>query len=601
MNKVILLLICLSGNAYCQISRNLVTHGDFSCIIPGKPDNINQTPECGWLYFNGTTDWFGPTFSPSHPNFNRGDYFFCIKVPDSTPSSEYYAGLFSNEAFYQNIDINNYTFVRHKIRYADARPCLSSNSTPNHPKPHFLELRIVQNFPKRNNDCIDGDKDGDPCFVMSPDPWDHAGFYNAFGYPKDYNKCLNFTDKVKDNTISTASISVNGTNNQWYSYSTDFEWYNKGNRGYWYVVYGGDFCFFDVVQNRVQATSPYTLVDDINLETISLCEQTCGRATEPIGSISPPNVFTPNGDGYNDFWSVPVNAFAYDLEIFSRFGNSVYKLTDEVVKKHPLTGEPCVFWNGRRKNGNLVASGLYNYVLTVKNCSGSSIPIQGNILVLDPRQLHPFAPDYDFPYAEWVCCSEEYYIENQFFTSGINYSAALTVTAVNTTAPNELTVEFTAGDEVVLGPGFVAEYGSDFRAWIEGCSPLLGKTSFDANSSTFLPDTSIQNDPALQGIDLSKIGDPDAFPTIPEIKVYPNPFGETLTIDLNGVGGDNLYVELYDINMRAVCQPFHLGSLDTDVATITLSTSNIPSGIYLVVLRKGNERLAIKKAVKYSN
>ncbi len=70
-----------------------------------------------------------------------------------------------------------------------------------------------------------------------------------------------------------------------------------------------------------------------------------------------PNIFTPNGDGYNDFW-IP---FPYDfveridLQVFNRWGKVVFK-----------TQDPAVRWNGNHfQNDEPVADGVYFYVCDV--------------------------------------------------------------------------------------------------------------------------------------------------------------------------------------------------------------------------------------------
>jgi gliding motility-associated-like protein len=70
-----------------------------------------------------------------------------------------------------------------------------------------------------------------------------------------------------------------------------------------------------------------------------------------------PNVFTPNGDGFNDFW-VP---FPYDfvesieLQVFNRWGKMVFETTD-----------PDVGWEGRHfQSGEDVAEGVYFYICDV--------------------------------------------------------------------------------------------------------------------------------------------------------------------------------------------------------------------------------------------
>jgi len=70
-----------------------------------------------------------------------------------------------------------------------------------------------------------------------------------------------------------------------------------------------------------------------------------------------PNSFSPNGDGYNDFFT----PFPYhyvesiDLKIYNRWGNLVFKTTD-----------PDIMWDGENKDTKLNCSdGVYYYICTV--------------------------------------------------------------------------------------------------------------------------------------------------------------------------------------------------------------------------------------------
>jgi gliding motility-associated-like protein len=81
-----------------------------------------------------------------------------------------------------------------------------------------------------------------------------------------------------------------------------------------------------------------------------------------------PNFITPNGDGYNDTWELPLlrdndNSV---IKIFDRFGNLIisYKGTDRG-------------WDGTVK-GKLVNPDTYWYIIDLKNGSG---PVKGNITV----------------------------------------------------------------------------------------------------------------------------------------------------------------------------------------------------------------------------
>ncbi|MEA3505767.1 MAG: gliding motility-associated C-terminal domain-containing protein [Bacteroidota bacterium] len=78
-----------------------------------------------------------------------------------------------------------------------------------------------------------------------------------------------------------------------------------------------------------------------------------------------PNIFTPNGDGYNDYYkSFPYTSVnRIDLQIFNRYGRVVYKTTD-----------PAFEWDGRNMNSNKDSSeGTYYYV-----CKVYEITLQGN-------------------------------------------------------------------------------------------------------------------------------------------------------------------------------------------------------------------------------
>ncbi|MCF8296861.1 MAG: gliding motility-associated C-terminal domain-containing protein [Saprospiraceae bacterium] len=70
-----------------------------------------------------------------------------------------------------------------------------------------------------------------------------------------------------------------------------------------------------------------------------------------------PNVFTPNGDGYNDFFiPFPYNFVDHiDLQIFNRWGNIVF-----------VSNDPDINWDGKNKDShNIVPDGVYFYVCDV--------------------------------------------------------------------------------------------------------------------------------------------------------------------------------------------------------------------------------------------
>ncbi len=71
-----------------------------------------------------------------------------------------------------------------------------------------------------------------------------------------------------------------------------------------------------------------------------------------------PNVFTPNGDGINDFFR-PIDPYYFvekiNIQIFNRWGQLMYE-----------TEDPDINWNGTNyRNGNVVSDGVYFYICDV--------------------------------------------------------------------------------------------------------------------------------------------------------------------------------------------------------------------------------------------
>lgn len=73
-----------------------------------------------------------------------------------------------------------------------------------------------------------------------------------------------------------------------------------------------------------------------------------------------PNVFTPNGDGINDFIEVPGDGIrVFEFSVFTRTGTRVY-----------LSNSPRIFWDGTNSSGMELKEGVYYYVLEEEEDSG---------------------------------------------------------------------------------------------------------------------------------------------------------------------------------------------------------------------------------------
>jgi gliding motility-associated-like protein len=84
-----------------------------------------------------------------------------------------------------------------------------------------------------------------------------------------------------------------------------------------------------------------------------------------------PNVFTPNGDGVNDvFHTRGVNITTYNLNIFNRWGESVFK-TEDVSKG----------WDGR-VNGKEAPDGTYLFLLEAKGADDKMYTEKGHVTLI---------------------------------------------------------------------------------------------------------------------------------------------------------------------------------------------------------------------------
>lgn len=111
------------------------------------------------------------------------------------------------------------------------------------------------------------------------------------------------------------------------------------------------FCFllFTVLSGQ-QSGSPL----DSSALSLEQLHQMEAMANDSSGSeLNIPNVFSPNGDGQNDYIEVETDGVTvYEFTVFTRSGSRVY---------HSLS--PRIFWDGNSIGGKELSEGVYYYVI----------------------------------------------------------------------------------------------------------------------------------------------------------------------------------------------------------------------------------------------
>jgi gliding motility-associated-like protein len=111
-------------------------------------------------------------------------------------------------------------------------------------------------------------------------------------------------------------------------------------------------------------TTPYPLANPGTTTTYHLtatsstnCQTEASVTVTVITPIHVPNTFTPNGDGYNDFWKIDdlVNYPKCTVDIFNRYGQALFHANGY--------GTP---WDGTYHGGKL-PPGTYYYIIDLKN------------------------------------------------------------------------------------------------------------------------------------------------------------------------------------------------------------------------------------------
>ncbi|MEL6252394.1 MAG: PKD domain-containing protein [Bacteroidota bacterium] len=105
----------------------------------------------------------------------------------------------------------------------------------------------------------------------------------------------------------------------------------------------------------------------VTLKTVDVngCELTVTKVIEVIKvvNISMPSAFSPNGDGFNDFYKIGHYKLSqFNFQVFNRWGQMVFE-----------TNNPDFEWDGRTLDGKMAQEGVYVYVMRALDFEGVKI------------------------------------------------------------------------------------------------------------------------------------------------------------------------------------------------------------------------------------
>jgi gliding motility-associated-like protein len=187
-------------------------------------------------------------------------------------------------------------------------------------------------------------------------------FGNTGGYIRGVASSATGTCKeVSDSFLVIVNPSpiagfISDTNNVFTRFKVQFTDTSAGTPVEWLWRFGdGDSSLSPVPKHAYNEIGDYPVV--LLISDSKGCTDSASTIIHVIEGIKIPNVFTPNGDGVNDFFRIANSGLNnYHIKIFNRWGNLVFE-----------TSAPEIIWDGRTPSGAEVQAGTYYFVLNAES------------------------------------------------------------------------------------------------------------------------------------------------------------------------------------------------------------------------------------------
>lgn len=154
----------------------------------------------------------------------------------------------------------------------------------------------------------------------------------------------------------------------------------------------------------------------------------------------------------------------------------------------------------------------------------------------------------------------------------LNFEASNDITSTHSLTSSS-TVDYQAGNLIIMKPGFIAQTGSDFRAHIDACQSFDGESPEETALSDDFPETYAQRTP-------------DELPSEVDLRCMPNPFSTETMVEYRLTENGNVDFHLFDLNGRLL-HTINQGEQSPGVYQINYKPDNLPSGVYYLRMYSG--------------
>ena len=355
-STILLPLLVSSPNAdftYNLIGANTDENGNFTCpsvfsVFTDQSESIGTISAWNWSFGDGKTSTLQ---NPNNTYVFAGTYTSSLTIID-----EY--GCQSSIAF------NDFLVINGPSGVFDAQPA-GTLCDPNY---MFQIISLnnvsqVQWFPGNNTNFI-SNNGGEYIYP-------NAGTFAPYVIITDDNNC------AVTYYLDTITIFYGNLNASFWVNPTELNWgvplliVNESSGGIGGII-NNNWSVGSENFNNQSSQFTYLTDDAGNISIVLIITDSLGCIDSASVSIlvtselEIPNVFTPNGDGVNDFFVFVANAYKeYEVVILNRWGNEVSRAY--IINENYL-------WDGKTQNGEIASEGVYFY--SVKGILRDNTPRQ---------------------------------------------------------------------------------------------------------------------------------------------------------------------------------------------------------------------------------